>query len=52
VNFSAQIASVSFPALTWPGSYVDWFGNSRGSLGVKDVYLRVPAHGYRILVKQ
>jgi glycosidase len=52
VNFGDTIASIAFPDLKWPGRYLDWFEKSVGPLGVGELYLRVPAHGYRILVKQ
>ena len=53
LNFADTMASVRFPDLKWPGSYVDWFDKSNVTLGTDiPLYLRVPAHGYRVLVSR
>ncbi|MEX2154704.1 MAG: alpha-amylase family glycosyl hydrolase, partial [Gemmatimonadaceae bacterium] len=53
VNFGDQLASLSVPDTKWAGNYRDMFNRSNPAmLGVQGGYLRVPAHGYRVLVRE
>jgi hypothetical protein len=54
MNFGDQDASVEFPNAKYPGSYRDWFDKSNGAtIGApKGFYLRIPAHGYRVIVRE
>jgi glycosidase len=53
VNFGDQDASVEFPNAKYPGNYRDWFDKSNAAIigAPKGFYLRIPAHGYRLLTK-
>ncbi|MDB4909102.1 MAG: alpha amylase catalytic region [Gemmatimonadetes bacterium] len=50
VNFGDASKSVSYSALSAPGTYRDWFSSGAVSLGASGL-VDVPAHGYRVLVK-
>ena len=53
VNFGNQLASLSVPDVRWAGSYRDVFDSTQPAvLGARGGYVRVPAHGYRVLVKE
>lgn len=53
VNFSDQAASFTLPDAKWRGSYRDWFDAAEpATLGLPDGYLRVPPHGYRVLIRE
>ena len=52
VNFGDTLASLSVPDTRWAGSYRDVFDRSQPAVLGTAAYLRVPAHGYRVLVKE
>ena len=50
VNFGDRAVSANYRSLTVPGTYTDWFSKAAISL-VADGTLDIPAHGYRVLVR-
>jgi glycosidase len=50
VNFGDAAVQAAYDGLAMPGEYTDWFAKTRVSLAASG-RLDVPAHGYRILVR-
>jgi hypothetical protein len=50
VNFGDGAVQAAYDGLAAPGEYTDWFARTRVSLAASG-RLDVPAHGYRILVR-
>lgn len=51
VNFGSTYVRVAYEGLPQPGEYQDWFSRTKIALGAAGT-LEVPAHGYRVLVRE
>jgi glycosidase len=51
LNFGDLPATARAEMLSQPGEYTDWFDKTKVTLAATGATVRIPAHGYRVLVR-